>query len=532
MQSDQAHGPEIELPSRRQSRLIAFAGPLDVASVAQLLMTERPTFHAFEYRGRRLLYDLNTGVLLETDSGAHALFLGVQQGLEGARLQAVVQEACGDDRRVQLLLRTVLDLAASGLFSLEELDGPEQRDRQVDSYLDQRPRKMMLLIQSSCNLACTYCYEVENDFHATAGAMPFDRAKAAVDSLIERSGSHKELEITFFGGEPLLNFSGIRRVVTYAKAAAADVGKSFHFQITTNGVLLTPRVIDYLLEERFSVMVSFDGDVEQSDTHRLDTRGRGVGAQVLENIDALIARQREAGLRVAKVRATLSRENPDAARAARFFAERGWTRTSIGASMGRADHKNQWDLPWESTPEQRAASELKLNRFLAADEAGAPPPPDADLREALENVHRSLSHPRRRAAVHCGVGRNMLAHTARGALYPCHRYAGEEKFEIGSVERGVDREKLEAYYRGILSSYDRHCSSCWARNLCGGQCAWYISRRDGSVGDPDEASCDALRGAFEKHLWLYGELLRRRRRPVDNARMLKEDPSHDFGSKC
>lgn len=491
------------------SSLLIYDGKLNVQSIVHALASERGTFHVFKVRGRRLLYDINSGVLLTLEPAAYDLLRGIEAGTSAAELEGGLLSALPGEAEQQALLAEILRLRAAGLFELEPLESESERSDVVDGYVGHRPRKMMLLIQTSCNLRCTYCYEVQSQFHQTGGAMPMSVAMSAVDALIARSGRRRELEITFFGGEPLLNFSGLKKTVEYAKAAGAAAGKSFYFQMTTNGVLLSDAVIEYLVSERIGVMVSLDGDAAQNDTHRVDHRGKGVGAEVVENVRRLVDRQRAAGLRIAKVRATLTRQNPNRRAVAEYFREQGFDRANIGASMGRAESKQEWDLPWEETPEQRVEADKCIDAYILALEKGERPPAGADYTEAMATVASSLKNPRRKARVACGVGRNMLAYTGNGTLYPCHRYAGEEAYQIGTVAEGIDREKLDKFYREILAAYDDHCSHCFARNLCGGQCPWYVSRQDGHVGKPDKASCDSLRNGFERQLWLYSELVGR-----------------------
>jgi uncharacterized protein len=125
-------------------------------------------------------------------------------------------------------------------------------------------------------------------------------------------------------------------------------------------------------------------------------------------------------------------------------------------------------------------------------------------------LREALALPRRRAGVGCGVARNMQAIAADGAITPCHRYAGEREYRLGDLEHGFDAARVEGYYREILDNYDRHCSACWARLICGGQCPWYVSRPDGHVGLPDEASCDSIRRGLQRALWFHAEIEQRR----------------------
>jgi uncharacterized protein len=155
----------------------------------------------------------------------------------------------------------------------------------------------MLLVQTSCNLRCSYCYEVQSGFHAKGRAMDLDTARRAVELLIQRSGERPELEITFFGGEPLMSFGLIQEVVSYCRGRGAELGKRFYFQLTTNAVLLDDPKIEFLVAHEFSVMVSLDGPPELNDLHRVDLGGRGTGERALANARKLVAAQRAAGIR-------------------------------------------------------------------------------------------------------------------------------------------------------------------------------------------------------------------------------------------
>lgn len=489
--------------------IVVYEGPLEVAHIANAVRASRITFHAFEYRSRRLLYDLNSGVLLQLGEGAFTLFHGIERGIPESEIESTLATIMplADER--QALLRSALSLLDAGLFELEALDSEAERAASIAAYTEHHPNKMMLLIQTSCNLKCTYCYEVQSDFHQTGGAMKLSTATRAVDDLIAKSGKRRQLEITFFGGEPLLNFAGMKRIVQYARSAGHAAGKEFYFQMTTNGVLLSEEVIDYIVGESIGVMVSLDGNPEQNNVHRIDHKGRGVGETVVGNVQRLIARQAEAGQKLAKVRATLTKQNPDYGSVAQYFDSQGFKRVSIGGSMGRADRREPWDLDWEESPESRERAESRLDNFLDAISGGARIPPGADMTDAVQKIHASLTAPKRKAQIQCGVGRNMLAYAGNGKLYPCHRYAGEDAFEVGTVAEGLDRERLQRFYREVLEAYDDSCAHCWARNICGGQCPWYISRASGAVGTPDDASCNSLRRGFERQLWLYSELVHR-----------------------
>ncbi|MEQ1891138.1 MAG: radical SAM protein [Planctomycetota bacterium] len=480
-------------------------------NLVHALASERSTYHAFEYRARRMVYDLATGSLLEPGPGAFELLRGIEERVEPHVLLERVQ-AAEPGCEIEALAGEIETLRDFGFFRLEPLESPEEREQTIEAHLETHPRSHQILVQTSCNLKCTYCYEVDAGFHGTGKSMKSATGRRSIDLFLERAGPRKQLDITFFGGEPLLNFELVRELVDYARERARALDKEITFKLTTNGVLLDDEIIAYLVENRFAVMISLDGEPEKNDLMRKDHAGRGTGEKVLEHARKLVAAQRAAGVREACVRSTMTVGNHSALEISAFLARAGFKRVMIGSSNGRAHEKREWDLGSERglafEDEMRAEGEQVLDAFLAGLRGtGAPLPDGIDPRKALEHMHESLTTARsHRRHVTCGVGRNMTAITEKGDIYPCHRYVGEEAWKIGHLTTGVDREKLGQYYRQIFSGYDAHCSSCWARNICGGQCPWYLSRADGVVGTPDEPSCDAIREGAERTLWLYNQV--------------------------
>jgi len=480
---------------------------LDIENLSWALQQERPPYHVFCYREQYLLYEIRNGVLFWIDEGMYALLSGIERRSSPQEILAGIRGAGCPESSV--LVQEIKALLRLGLFRSETLRSDEEKESLIASYLSHRPRKMMMLVQTSCNLACTYCYEVASGFHFTGkGRMDLKTAQLSIDDLVARSGDRNVLEITFFGGEPLLNFALVRDVVEYCSGLARTTGKLFTYSITTNATLLTDEIIDFLVRHRFASMLSIDGPPEASDRARKDLGGRGVGKKAVANARKLIAAQRSAGLRPAMVRATLSHENHDARAAEKYFAEQNFPRTMLGTAGGRAHAKGPADLTDSDIAELHGGLDQSIEEYVQWMNGTGPKPPGRSLDRSIKEIAAKVEAGPHNGRVGCGVGRNMLAYSENGTLYPCHRYAGEEAFQLGDVAGGLDMLKLAAFYREILDVYDEHCSKCWARAICGGQCAHYISGPDGHVHPPDVAGCNHLRSAFEKRLWLYSLIKR------------------------
>lgn len=165
----------------------------------------RPSHHVFEYRNTRLLYDILTGTLLEISEAAFTLLSCIEYGEDDAAIQ-VKMDPLGGDVELRKIIHEILTLARIGFFCVEAEDVTKKQNAAVAALMNHRPRKMMLMIQTNCNLKCSYCYEVLSGLHQPGRSMDLDVGKRTIDFLIKRAGRRKELEVTFFGGEPLMNF--------------------------------------------------------------------------------------------------------------------------------------------------------------------------------------------------------------------------------------------------------------------------------------------------------------------------------------
>ena len=481
-----------------ESRLAALA--------ESILPGSRPSFHAFRYRDDFIVYDLLTGSILEVSEPFFEILNGIELREPASSIRSRI--AAWPDDEAEALIDELAILHEAGLLQTEDTSRIAEVERLVaESLVAHRPRKMMLMVQSSCNLKCTYCYEVQSGFHATGTKMDLETGKRSVEFLIQRSGNRPDVEITFFGGEPLMNFKLMQELVDYSKSREAEVGKRFHYQVTTNGTLLTDEVIAYLVEHEFGVMLSIDGPPELNDRHRVDLGGRGTGAAAIANAKRLVEAQRAAGQREAMVRVTLTHENSDGQAVERYLRAEGFERIMLGTSTGRANHKESWDLQPEDLDHMRTEIDRSVDAYVDWLEGAGPRPESAtQVEKGVRHLLPSLQAPTTAPSIRCGVGRNMQAVTRDGKIYPCHRYAGEDAFLLGDLEGGLDETKVRRFYDSLLGVKEEHCSKCWARITCGGQCPWYISDPSGAIVHPDEPSCDGIRGGHERMLYLIHKL--------------------------
>jgi uncharacterized protein len=354
-------------------------------------------------------------------------------------------------------------------------------------------------------------------------------ARKTLEAFFREAGG-RDCSVTFFGGEPLLNFPVIRDAVHYSKQLAARHNTKVGFTMTTNLTLLTDEIADFLAENAFHVMVSLDGSKEQNDRYRVFRGGGGTYETVERNLGTLIAKMKEAGVRLPKVRATMTTENSDPIAIEQHIKSLGTHLVEIGETHGTAGGgKAAYDVGASSgapsAARRRSASLIESAiQALERDPQSTPDFP-VHIVKSLQRIQETVTSKAHKHSEPklCGVCRNMKAVTPGGDLYPCHRYVGMPEFKIGNIhEGGVDKQKAKQYYEGIYNAFALKCSKCWARHLCGGQCPWYLSRPDGTIVTPDDSTCDTIRESFETYLGLYSLLLESF--PAAFQRVLEVDP--------
>jgi len=458
------------------------------------------SFHLFERDGVRYLYDVSSGRLAEVNEllsrllelcaehpweEVEAVLAREWPGWDAAEARAAVDELC-----------------SQGFFRYEPVDVAQQRGF-LDVLWRHRPRRIQLLMAQMCNLKCLYCYEEHNGSNARKRLMSFEMAKEAVDYLVERSGPRRDLQVTFFGGEPLLNKATIYRVVEYCEGLEETTDKRFTFELITNGTLLSREVVDYLIEHRFMLMISLDGDREMNNFNRPSVSGRDYHDTIVENACYADRAYKRAKLGMpVKVRANLTHEHHDLRRTVRYLEGLGFT--TIGVST--VD-----DLPWsegklhacteEDLDDIARQSREMIEEGLEELRAGRRPSPYVWKRIRKSIAEVESAHVTR--GLRCGVGRNTNIVDTDGDIYPCHRYGDMQEYVLGNVkDRALDRERTMAYYRTVNRASTAHCEDCWARYICGGPCAWEVSNPNGTVHAPEEGHCRRVKEGIEQTLVL------------------------------
>ena len=347
-------------------------------------------------------------------------------------------------------------------------------------------KALCLHIAHTCNLNCSYCFASQGKYHGERGLMSFEVGKRALDFLVEQSGTRKHLEVDFFGGEPLMNFDVVKRLVAYARGIEPKTGKQFRFTLTTNGMLIDEDVIDFCNRECHNVVLSLDGRKEIHDRFRVDYAGHGSFDRVVPKFQKLVAAR---GGKNYYMRGTFTHANPDFLKDIQAMLDLGFTELSMEPVVCAPDD------PSALTAEDRAIVhrqyEELANLMIAREKEGRPfvfYHYIMDLREG-PCIYKRVSG--------CGSGTEYLAVTPWGDLYPCHQFVGDEQYRMGDIWSGVTNKKLQEQFAACNVYAREECRDCWARFYCAGGCAANCYHATGSIKGVYKEGCELFRRRVE-----------------------------------
>lgn len=348
-------------------------------------------------------------------------------------------------------------------------------------------KALCLHVAHTCNLNCAYCFASQGKYHGDRALMSFEVGKQALDFLMEHSGTRRNLEVDFFGGEPLMNWEVVKRLVGYARSVEKERGKNFRFTLTTNGMLIDDEVIDFVNREMSNVVLSLDGRKEVNDRTRVDYAGNGSYERIVPKFQKLVAAR---GGRNYYIRGTFTHANPDFTRDIFHMADDlGFTELSmepVVCAPGDAAALNDADL--EIVKEQY---EILAKDMLRRQKEGRPITFYHYMLDLTEGpcIYKRISG--------CGSGTEYMAVTPWGDLYPCHQFVGEEAYKLGDVWNGVQNTALREEFRACNAYARPDCDGCWARLYCSGGCAANAYHATGSIRGVYKAGCELFRKRIE-----------------------------------
>ncbi len=451
-------------------------------------------FHAFQGGEKRFLYLVPAGAIFETDEAAESLLAEVREG--GRTRHEMVTYLRANGMLTEDASELVDELLTSRVIVSEETVAEKVEEPPAGFPL----QSLVMNLTNQCNLSCTYCYEFGEDKVATPEGKPkfmdLATAKASVDFLLSQSSGRRDVHITFFGGETLMNFPLLKEVVTYATEQAKAQGRGIDFSLTTNATLLTPAIIEFLSDQRIGVTVSMDGPPDLHDKLRVFSNGRGSYDIVEPRVRALIAGHKT---RPIVARVTLTNGVTDVVRIYRHlkdeigFHEVGFA--PVTTSPDRLYSIGESGMHGVLGQFQELAQEY-LEYALRGEMHGFTNVSDT-IAELYQGVNKS--HP-------CGAGLGLLGVGPSGDLAPCHRFVDSDTHALGHISTGLDQDKKRDFLaRGhVNAKYE--CQSCFARPLCAGGCHHEAFVRYGDTGHPNLHYCDWIRQWTNTCLQIFGAI--------------------------
>ncbi len=431
--------------------------------------------HTFEALGVFVAVDVNSGAVHVLDKAAYDT-LNRLIAAQGGRPDFSQRPADAGPSWEELKV-----LAEEGLLFTEDdyIDPEAAALMQQDSPI----KALCLHVSHDCNLRCRYCFASTGDFGTGKRmTMSFETAKRAIDFVVEKSGSRRNLEVDFFGGEPLMAMDTVKRTVEYARSIEKERGKNFRFTITTNGVLLDDDVIEYVNREMSNVVLSLDGRPQVNDLMRPTVNGKGSYEIIVPKFQKLVAGR---GTKDYYIRGTFTRHNLDFAADVLHFASLGFRNLSVEPVVSEPD--KDWALREEDVP----AIEAEYEKLAAA------------LRDHPEvnffhfNVDLSQGPCVIKRLRGCGAGCEYVAITPDGDIYPCHQFVGNDEYLLGNVFDGAVNKEISKKF-AALNIYTREkCKTCWARFYCSGGCSASNLAVNGDIRVPHEIGCELERKRLE-----------------------------------
>ncbi|MGN0446161.1 MAG: thioether cross-link-forming SCIFF peptide maturase [Acutalibacteraceae bacterium] len=442
--------------------------------------------HQYQLNGYNIVLDTCSGSVHAVSEPAYDM-IALYQDHTPEEIIAVIQQKYGDKVSREDIEECLDDIAAlkrEGKLFTEDTFEPLAdtfKERSGDVV-----KALCLHVAHSCNLNCSYCFASQGKFHGERALMSFEVGKQALDYLVAHSGTRHNLEVDFFGGEPLMNWDIVKQLVAYARSIEKDSGKHFRFTLTTNGMLIDDDVIDFANKEMHNVVLSLDGRKEIHDRYRVDYAGNGSWERIVPKFQRFVEKR---GDREYYMRGTFTHNNPDFMKDIDTMLDLGFNRLSMEPVVAAPD--DPCALTEEDKPIVEKQYEILADRMLERQRAGRPFTFYHYMIDLTGGpcIYKRISG--------CGSGTEYMAVTPWGDLYPCHQFVGEEKFKLGNVWDGVTNPSIREEFRKCNVYQRPECRDCWAKLYCSGGCAANAYHATGSILGTYPYGCDLFRKRME-----------------------------------
>ena len=441
--------------------------------------------HQYKQCGYNIVLDICSGAVHIVDDIAYDI-ISLYENKEKNEVIAEISKKYGDVPRDEIIecYDQVTELKNSG--ELFTKDNFEPMAGELKAKTSGVIKALCLHIAHTCNLNCSYCFASQGKYHGERALMSFEVGKRALDFLIENSGTRRNLEVDFFGGEPLMNFDVVKKLVEYARSIEKEKGKNFRFTLTTNGVLVDDDVIDFANKEMSNVVLSLDGRKEVHNRYRVDYQGRGSYDTIVPKFQKFVKAR---GGKNYYMRGTFTHANPDFLEDIKTMLNLGFTELSMEPVV--AAEGDEATLTEEDKPVVMKQYEELAELMLKRDKEGKPFTFYHYMIDLAGGpcIYKRISG--------CGSGTEYMAVTPWGDLYPCHQFVGDEKFKLGDIWHGVENKEIQNEFASCNVYARSECRDCWARLYCSGGCAANAYHATGSVKGVYKYGCDLFKKRME-----------------------------------
>ncbi len=453
--------------------------------------------HQYKNNGYNIVLDVNSGSVHVVDEIVYDVIPVVEQLIKEHvtdkyvmldRLKKLKLEKSGDlsnfsQELLEEALDEILELKDAGLLFTEDI-----YEKYIADF-DNRGtvvKALCLHIAHDCNLACKYCFAEEGEYHGRRALMSFEVGKKALDFLVTNSGNRVNLEVDFFGGEPLLNWEVVKQLVEYGRSIEKEHNKKFRFTLTTNGILLNDEIMEFVNREMGNIVLSIDGRKEVNDRMRPHRGGQGSYDEIVPKFKKAAESRNQMNY---YVRGTFTHNNKDFSEDVKHLADLGFEQISVEPVVAAetADYAlREEDVPALLKEYDKLALEYLKRRkerkafnffHFMIDLKGGP------------CVAKRLSG--------CGSGNEYLAVTPWGDFYPCHQFVGNEDFLMGNVDDGIIREDIRSEFKNCNVYTKEKCRNCFAKFYCSGGCSANSYQFNGNINDVYELGCKLQRKRIE-----------------------------------
>ena len=440
--------------------------------------------HQYKLNGYNIVIDVYSGSVHSVDEVAYDLIALFEGNSREQVLEQMAEKYPEIDRaELEACYGDVQALKDEGLLFAEDVYSDKA---DILKTKNEVIKALCLHVAHTCNLNCDYCFASQGKYQGDRALMSFEVGKRALDFLIENSGTRVNLEVDFFGGEPLMNWDVVKQLVEYGRSRERECHKRFRFTLTTNGVLIDDDVIDFCNKEMHNVVLSLDGRKEVHDSLRKNMAGEGSYDKIVPKFKKLVDSRGGEGY---YVRGTFTHNNVDFTEDLFHMSDLGFTELSMEPVV--CDPSDPYALTEEDLPKLFEQYEILAKEMLRREKEGKP---ITFYHYMIDLAHGPCIYKRISG---CGSGTEYLAVTPWGELFPCHQFVGDPKYSMGDIWEGVINHEMREKFRKCNVYSRPQCDDCWAKLYCSGGCAANAYHAAGDITGVYEYGCKLFRKRME-----------------------------------